>query len=86
MGVALAPAAQLGRVGDDHLVPQALQQTTDPGRVRAGLQDHASAGQVAEVLLQRGSRRRNAAALDDLASFVQMAEGADSIAHIEPDG
>jgi len=85
LAAALADQLHLPGVGHDHLVPQALQQTAYPRRVRAHFHGHPAAPQRAKFLGQRFFRRAHAAFLNNLALFSQHAITAGFVSQVHTD-
>jgi hypothetical protein len=66
---------ELARIGDQHLVPEALEQATDPGRVGADLEDDPSAGQRGAMTLERRGRGAEPLRGADLPSAIERRAG-----------
>jgi hypothetical protein len=83
--VAAVDHAHMAGVRHDDVVPQLLEQPTDPGRVRAHLEGDTGRFPRAEPATQRSFCRLDTPLFDDLPVFVQHAQPAEPIAEIQTD-
>jgi hypothetical protein len=72
-------------MGAQHLVPEALEQATDPGRVGADLKDDPPAGERGAMTLERRGRGAEPLRGEDLPAGIESAELAEAVAEIEAD-